>query len=232
MRQLDFVIHTWGGRRSGAGRKPTPGRRRGVPHRQRPAHDVRCPAHATLRVQAGMSSLRGTRVFPAVRGAIAAASRDHFRVLQFSVQTDHLHLVVEADAPTGLARGLQGLAIRVAKAVNRALGRRGTVFGDRYHAHALSTPREVRNALVYVLNNGRKHGLRAPGIDPCSSAAWFEGWRVHAPLSGPRPVAAPRTWLAGVGWRRHGLIDLHETPRSRGRSRARSETRTRTDDPP
>ena len=88
----------------------------------------------------------------ATRSALAASSTARFRVLRFSIQTDHLHLLLEADTPTGFERGVRGLAIRVAKAVNRALGRAGRVWGDRHHARLLRTPREVRNTLVYVLN--------------------------------------------------------------------------------
>jgi REP-associated tyrosine transposase len=152
-RQLDLPIRTWGGRRAGAGRKPTPGRRPGVSHRARAPHDPRCPVHVTLRARTGLPSMRDANAFDAVRAALSAASGARFRVLHFSAQADHLHLVVEADTPTGLVRGLQGLAIRVARAVNRTLHRSGAVWADRYHARSLSTPREVRNALVYVLNN-------------------------------------------------------------------------------
>ena len=216
-RQLELVLNTWGGRRLGAGRKPTPGRRPGVPHRRRPVHDPRCPAHATLRLASGLPSLRGGRLFPTVQTALAAASSERFRVLQFSVQTDHLHLLVETDEPTGLARGLRGLAIRVAKAINRVLRRHGAVWSDRYHARALATPREFRNALVYVLNNFRKHIRGARGLDARSSAAWFDGWRqVVVPPARSAPVALPRTWLARIGWRRYGPIDAHEAPRARG----------------
>jgi len=114
---------------------------------------------------------------------------------------------------------VQGLAIRVAKAVNRVLGRRGAVWGDRYHARTLATPREVRHALVYVLQNWKKHVPGARGADPRSSAAWFTGWRTPlASTLGPAPTAAARTWLARIGWRRHGLLDIGEAPRrKRGR---------------
>ena len=154
-------------------------------------------------------------MFFAVRHALAVASHRDFRILQFSVQDDHVHLIVEADDTRALGHGMRGLAIRVARAVNRALGRRGAVWGDRYHARALTTPRAVRNALVYVLFNRRKHCAGERGLDPCSSAPWFSGWRdAVATLSGRPPVVAARTWLAAVGWRRHGLIGLGEQPRS------------------
>lgn len=123
-----------------------------------------------------------------------------------------------------MARGAQGLGIRVAKALNRVMGKRGTVFADRYHAHELRTPKEVRNALDYVFNNAHRHwaardgGRNArPFYDERSSAAWFEGWTGEARAelravlgdpTGPPPVVAARTWLLERGWRRHGLIAL------------------------
>jgi hypothetical protein len=111
---------------------------------------------------------------------------------------------------------VQGLAIRVARTINRVLQRVGSLWHGRYHAHILRNPREVRNALVYVLNNIRKHLRGVVGLDPRSSARWFDGWRGMAatPLTFA-PIATPRTWLGRVGWRRHGLIDVAEAPRSR-----------------
>jgi REP element-mobilizing transposase RayT len=169
--------------------------------------------HVTFRLRAGLPSLRGARLFAAVRDALAAGSGARFRVLHFSAQADHLHLLLEADQNAAFVRGVQGLAIRVAKAVNRTLGRQGTVWGDRYHARTLVTPREVRNALVYVLQNWRKHVPGARGIDARSSAGWFDGWRTTvARPPGRSPVAVARTWLARIGWRRYGPIDTEQAP--------------------
>src|SRR6266571_2490683 len=93
---------------------------------------------------------------------IAAALRiggDRFnvRVIEFSVQGNHIHLLVEAPDRRALARAIQGLSIRVAKGLNRMMGRSGRVFDDRYHARVLRTPTEVRHAIHYVLGNARKH---------------------------------------------------------------------------
>jgi REP element-mobilizing transposase RayT len=218
--QRRFVFRTWGGKRPGAGRKPA-GDRAGVPHTTRPAHQKRHPVHVTLRAARGLPSLRRQAVFLEERKALGAASRSWFRVLHFSVQSNHVHLVVEARDRAHLTRGMRGLAIRVALAVNRAIGRRGKVWGDRYHARALKTPREVRHGIVYVLANWKKHALEARGFDPCSSAWWFDGWKLR-PSSGPPgcetaepPVWAPREWLSAIGWRRHGLIGANERPRNR-----------------
>lgn len=168
----------------------------------------------TLRAREGIDFLRGDHAFEAMGRALARANKEWFRILIWSVQTDHIHLVVEADGRTELIRGVQGLAVRCAKGLNRALGRKGAVWDHRYHARRLSTPREVRAAYVYVLLNHRKHHRAAPGIDPRSSGWWFDGWTRPPPVPpGPQPVARPRTWLARHGWlRAGGLIDLAEAP--------------------
>jgi REP-associated tyrosine transposase len=212
-RQLELHLSSWGGRRSGAGRKPASGRRN-VTHRPRPAHEPRHPVHVTMRRCSGLPSLRGERVFVAMQRAFAAASDETFRVLHFSVQADHVHLLVEADASVRLSSGMRGLAIRAVKAINRSIGRRGAVWADRFHARPLSTPREVRNALVYGLQNWRKNEHNAVGIDPCSSAEWFVEWREG--MRCPRrvsPLASPRTWLLRTGWRRSGRIAVDDGPR-------------------
>jgi REP element-mobilizing transposase RayT len=168
-----------------------------------------------MRACAGLVSLRAPRAFAAVRAALAAASRSTFRIVHFSVQSDHLHLIVEAHDKDALARGARGLAIRVARAVNHALGRSGRLWGDRYHARALATPREVRNGIRYVLFNFKKHRPADPRrIDPCSSAPWFDGFREPVPraLDDP-PTCPPATWLLRTGWwKHHGLLSLFEYP--------------------
>ncbi|MBK7394922.1 MAG: hypothetical protein IPJ34_01130 [Myxococcales bacterium] len=203
----------WGGRRKGAGRKRVASRAL-VPHRPRPAHAGWAPVHLTLRCMAGLPSLRSLEVFPAVVAALRAAQGAAFRVVQFSVQDNHVHLLVEASDSAALRTGARSLGIRLARAINRAAGRKGRVLDDRYHTRALRTPREVRIALAYVLFNFKKHQVRVPTrLDPCSSAPWCDGFRDRggASLEGA-PVVAPRTWLARVGWRRHGLLSPDEAP--------------------
>jgi putative transposase len=181
--------------------------------------------HVTLRARDALPSLRSARVFPVLQRSLAAAHKAAFRVVHFSVQSDHIHLLVEGDHPLALVRGLQGLAARCAKAVNRAARRRGRVWSSRYHGHHLRTPTEARRGLVYILLNFRKHLRAAPGVDPRSSGAWFGRWRDTSPT--PReasPVAPPRTWLAAVGWRRAGSsISVAERPTGpRGERNARA----------
>ena len=223
MRQVELPLRTWGGRRPGAGRKPK-GSCAGVPHRLRPEHKERHPVHVTLRVTRGLPSLRGQSLFNALRPALAKSSHASFRLVHLSVQSDHVHLVVEAQSKASLSRGIAGLSIRMARSINRELGRCGRVLADRYHARPLTTPRDVRHCLVYVLMNFKKHRkhihVASCGVDGMSSAPWFDGWKESPKqrdppdnTAGQDPLVRPaRTWLARTGWRRHGLIRLTEQP--------------------
>jgi hypothetical protein len=168
--------------------------------------------------------------------------RGDFRLVHYSLQDDHAHLIVEASDREALGRGMKSLASLFAFAVNRGLGRTGKVLADRYHLRILTSPRQVRNALAYVLLNARRHawkpiarlqrsGLKVKPLpnrgtlDGASSARWFAGWRSDRPIdrSPPRTlgaepaVAKPRTWFLTDGWRLHGLLDPNEIP---GASRA------------
>jgi REP element-mobilizing transposase RayT len=201
-----------------------------VAHRTRPFHEHREPVHVTLRVKRGVhlrqKAVAG-EIGQAIRkasndpGAAAVARRRTFRVVHFSIQPDHLHLIVEASSKRALARGMQGLASRLARRVNRRLRRRGALFSERYHGRALATPLEVRRAIVYVLTNAAKHAEAIPdrgtevqdGIDPCSSARWFAGWERPPPAPKlPSPVADAATWLLRAGWKRHGHVRRDERP--------------------
>jgi hypothetical protein len=226
--------NTWGGRRAGAGRKPGSGRSR-MRHASRPNHRASEPVFVTLRSELG--SLRSPFVFPTILLGVRDFNErweGRFRIVHFSVQTDHLHLMVEASTRGDLLAGVRGFSISIARRINRLVFRRGRVFADRWHGRALRTPRAVRSALVYLLGNFRKHGAacRNP-IDTCSSAPYFSHF---SELSGKRPVErdpslTPRelrlcgspvsdaeSWLLRHGWLRHGLISIFEAPAPGGSS--------------
>ena len=155
------------------------------------------PLHVTVRMAPHVYNLRSRRSFRVIEAALrVGGDRFDVRVIRFSVQGNHIHLVVEATHRRALARAIQGLSIRVAKGLNRMMGRKGRVFDDRYHARVLRTPTEVRHAIRYVLENARKHAAQrgetyAPGyVDPYSSA-------------GAPDVSLPpaQTWLLRTGKR-------------------------------
>jgi hypothetical protein len=221
-----------GGARRGAGRKRVGGRGFTL-HRARPQHRAWEPVLVTMR--AGLGPLRSQFVFPTLKYAIGGANGREpatFRIVHFSIQHDHLHLIVEAASRRALSAGMRGLSIRMARAVNQLLLRRGKFWADRWHGRALRSPREVRNAVVYVLANFRKHARRRlpPGVDPYSSAAGFAGWLEWSPADGNVPyaqrpppevmgaqpshalVSAARTWLLTIGLGRTRRVSIAEAP--------------------
>ncbi len=174
--------------------------------------------HVTLRVREGVPSLRNVRLVREVEDSFRkACDRGKFRLIHYSLQSNHVHLIAEAKDAESLGRGMMSIASRLARAVNRVYSRKGRVLADRYHARVLKTPREVRNALAYVLLNARRHaGRRAKPdgkLDPASSGRWFDGWRKRFGIARDAPaIARPHSWLVQKGWRRHGLIGLDEIP--------------------
>lgn len=174
---MEFRSH--GGRRAGAGRKPASARPP-VHHVKRPTVPGRCPTHVTLRVRREVPSLRSRRFIGEFRATLRqACERGEFRVCHYSIQRDHLHLIVEAAGREALGRGMKSVAARLARAVNRVFGRTGRVLFGRYHLQILRSPRQVRNALAYVLLNARKHWRQRNGVAPpvrldaASSGAWL-----------------------------------------------------------
>jgi REP element-mobilizing transposase RayT len=254
---------TRGGKRTGAGRPPK-GRRAGAPHKARPNLRPWQPVHVVLRVVDEVGSLRRRHMYKALREAtISVAKRElhdkrdgAFRIVHISLQRNHVHLLCEADHKIALSRGMQSFQISAAKHINAALAitnirpgcrktgwfkramatrRRGTVFPDRFHQEVITSPRQARRALTYVLNNWRKHHEdrgereRAWNVDPFSTGVLFSGWKEREDAIvywrwrdtyDPMVVHLPTTWLLRVGWRKWGLVPFREVPGARRSGRA------------
>jgi REP element-mobilizing transposase RayT len=194
-----------GGPRPGAGRKPS-GRSCERKQRRERFRGGK-PVHVTLRFREGLPRLRNRRLVCELRRSFGeACERDDFRLVHYSIQQNHVHLLVEAEDQAALGRGMKSIGARISRAIQRVFGVTGRVLAQRYHAHVLRTPREVRRALRYVLLNARKHwrerrGTAPPArLDGASSSRWFDGFTRALPgcargSAGPREVARPRTWL-------------------------------------
>ena len=216
-RQLTFAQHL---RRKGKkrGRKKSPDS--GVSHLKRGEVSEDVPVHATLKVEEGLPDLRDFGVYE-VLWSVFEAARERagrkvdgwFRLVHYSIQGNHVHLIVEASDRDALSRGMNGLCVRLARRLNKLWKRTGKVFADRFHHRLLRTPKEVYNTLRYIFDNARKHGRGTwkGRPDPFSSGLWFSGWKdyVHDGwMAVAGPIAQAKTWLLAQGWRRHGLLVL------------------------
>jgi REP element-mobilizing transposase RayT len=194
-----------------------------VPHAKRAAVQRRHPVLVTTRVAVDVGRLRTAAVRDAIRDALAMITKhmyadEAFRICHASIQGNHLHLLAEADSTAALSRGMKGFLVSCARRINAALGRRGPVFAGRFHSSSLATPRQVRNAIAYVLCNWRKHREASSGgrLDPYSSGFALPDWSSDSislrAVPAMLPVALPRTWLLAEGWRRAGPISPWARP--------------------
>jgi REP-associated tyrosine transposase len=231
-RHVQQSLFRRGGKRRGAGRKPS-GPRAKERHEARPNFKPYHALHVVMRVVRAVGSLRRRDMYKAIRHASLAAARSgRFRIVHASLQRNHVHMLVEAEHKTALARGMQGFLISAAKHINAALGgdgesRRGKVFDDRYHLEVIRTPTQARHSISYVLNNWRHHREdrgELSGtwlVDPFSSAIQFPDWVERQdetwmwPIRegyDPLVVFRPTTWLLGEGWKKAGAISYREVP--------------------
>lgn len=211
-----------GGWRRRAGRKKKPG---AIPHDTRPQTRADHPQHLTLRLANDVPNLARGSSMTIIRSAIRESHKPGFRVVEFNVLGNHLHLIVEAADKLARARGMQGFEGRLAKRLNPVFKRTGSLFAHRYHARSLCTPREVFNALRYVLLNRKHHSSEKKfskhWVDPFSSAPWFTGWAepisryawmVKDLIGTPAPTKPPTVWLLTTGWKQHGLLRFDDRP--------------------
>jgi len=231
-RHVQQELFRRGGKRKGAGRKPN-GARAGSSHDKRPEIKPYHALHVTLRVAPEIGSLRRRKIYKVMRDAtIIAALREQIRIVHISLQRDHVHLIVEAENNSALARGMQGFQISAARNINTLLRRahrrrRGPVFVGRYHLVVIKSPTQARNAISYTLSNWRHHGEDRDGlastwlVDPFSSGISFPDWAemegraLMWPLRDtydPLWVRRPTSWILREGWKKAGAISARDVP--------------------
>ena len=197
----------------------------GVTHSRRRGLAARIPVHITMRLAAGLPSLREQGAFMVLLSCFRASNAESgLRIIHFSVQSNHVHMICEAADEQVVSSAMQGLGVRIARQLNAHWQRKGTVFADRYHREDLRTPNQVRNAIRYALQNVFRHSSRARFLnsdqpDEFSSGRWFTDWKEYHLNDGPSdmedpPVVPPSVWLLTTGWKRHGLLSIKERPAS------------------
>ena len=145
----------------------------------------------------------------------AGRARNGMHLIEYTVLSNHVHMIVEVHNRMQLSRGMQGLNIRLAKALNKYWRRKGKVFAERYFSVPVKSVQHAMKVLKYVLNNARKHGIRVPKgtPDPFSSAKWFPRWRGRP----RRPLRSPPVMESWSFWP-WGGFDVDEVPGQRPES--------------
>ncbi len=214
-KQISLGLKFHGGKRRGAGRK----NRSNLPaHTVRPDISIKTPLHVTMKLRKGLPSLRTKALLKIFRASVLKARLKGLRIIHYSLQSNHLHFLVEAQDKRELASVFKSLGTSLARRINAAAPSRGpreSVFLGRYHLHVLKTPTEVKHALRYVLLNETKHSRRATTVDEFSSGSSFgawarllgAGWRRYVNILDPVAASAaeelcapPTSWLLRVGW--------------------------------
>jgi REP element-mobilizing transposase RayT len=211
-KQLEFKkVKGWGGKRTNAGRKNRTGK---VSHGKRKAIDLKKPMHITMKFD--RVYLRNRATLKAFKNAVKEAKGFCLYVVHYSIQNDHIHMIVEAKDNESMARGMKSLCGRFGKIIRSVIGGSGPVFKGRFHQEVITSPTQMKRALAYVLLNTAKHMKVFDHIDAFSSGWAFKEWRkllgggytdiIHDELKqfarDLEELSPARSWLASKGWMR------------------------------
>lgn len=129
----------------------------GIRHIRRERLGKPSALHLTIKVRENKADIQNKKILKALHHAIKRARLQRLKVIHYTLEYNHAHLVVEAADNRILHKGMQAFGISLAKAINKMKQAKGTVYKHRYHFRKLRSRREVKNALQYVWGNGIKH---------------------------------------------------------------------------
>jgi hypothetical protein len=204
---------TWGGARANAGR-PAQHAIASEPHKRRPELPHGHAVHVVARVVSSIASLRGHDAYAALDRALQLSlRRADFRIVRIALRGRSVELIVEADDRIALARGMQGFQVSAARALNRACGRRGTVFADRYRPRTLVTRAAIRSAVEQLSpapppsprrtqprSPARRSARPAPSTADPIARGIEQSIRAAGPRTGPRPTGPRLPAYVSLDW--------------------------------
>lgn len=150
-RQLELTLDNgkWGGRRKGAGKKRI--HSAGVAHTKREKITSREPLHVNFKLTVTIKNENGLR---AIKKSLENA-RKYFHILHYSLQWNHIHLIIEATDNEALFRGMRSFTNTFVKCMGK-----GSIQKERYHLHVLRSVKETKNAFRYVIFNEAHHSRK------------------------------------------------------------------------
>lgn len=144
---MQTSLNFHGGYRKGSGR--TRLHSKGVAHRTREKVKHYQPLHINFKFRTFIKKKDSLRI---LKRALINARKQGLRIVHFSMQSNHIHLIVEALNNEVLSSGMRALTVTFAKGLKM-----GKVQVERYHLHVLKTKQEVKHAVHYVAFNQHRH---------------------------------------------------------------------------
>ena len=138
-----------------AGRKPI--HDKGIRHIRRERFERESSFHITIKVREDKSDLQNKMILKALHHAIMKARAKSLKVIHYTLEYNHIHMLVEAFNQEQLSNCMQSFGVTLAKMINKVKFKKGGVYKHRYHLRRLISVMELKNVLKYIFNNGIKH---------------------------------------------------------------------------
>lgn len=142
---------------------------RGIRHIARDEIKKLTPLHLTIKIEKDKAGLKNKFILKSLHSSIKKARKIGLKIIHYTLEYDHVHLLVETDNKTALARGMQSFGISFSKSINKIKKAQGKVFKTRYHYRKLKTPAEVKNVFNYIFGNSLKHKKAISIVSPYNS---------------------------------------------------------------
>ncbi|MBC7430062.1 MAG: transposase [Bacteriovorax sp.] len=142
---------------------------RGIRHIRRDRITKPTSMHLTIKVREYKADIKSKRILRALHHAIIRARLKKLKVIHYTLEYNHVHLLVEASDHKVMHRGMQALGISLSKSINKIKCLKGTVYKHRYHLKRLTSTQQLKNVLHYIFNNGIHHKRTSSILDPYNS---------------------------------------------------------------
>lgn len=152
--------------------------------------------HLTIKVRENKAGIKNKSVLKILHQAIKRARLKNLKVIHYTLEYNHIHLLVEAYGHKNLHQGMQSFGISLAKQINRLKSLKGAVYKHRYHLRKLSSARELKNVLHYIFNNGIHHSRTSSLLDPYNSLpACLHLNNLYGPLAKRIEADIEKSWF-------------------------------------
>jgi REP element-mobilizing transposase RayT len=121
----------------------------------------------------GACVLRDPSCAGVVQDALLHFDGDRYRLLEWCVMPNHVHVLVHCRKGTPLGGMVKSWKMHSSRRINQMLVKRGSVWAMDYHDRYIRDLDHLANARSYIRRNPVKAGLcRNPEVWPWSSAGW------------------------------------------------------------